>query len=184
MLANEGRVIGAACNQGAIDKIPVNEECALQGIDHSARKSYHGVAPGLLLGTFHVAEGDVHTTDIACLPVDDYQFAVVAVVGLAGEHGEMDWIERDYIDACHTHALKEAVLDLPTAYVVVNDAYLNSFASLGNKGVGNELTQSIVLEDVDVDMDVVPGLGNILEEFGEEGVTVGHDVNHVVLERQ
>ena len=33
-------------------------------------------------------------------------------------------------------------------------------------------------------MDVVPGLGNILEEFGEEGVTVGHDVNHVVLERQ
>ena len=136
----------------------------------------------LLIGALDIAKGDVHATDITRKTVDNNNLAVVAVVGLAGEHREMDGQEGSHVNACHSHAFEEAVLDFPTAHIVVDNPYLHSLTGLGNQCVRNEVAKGIVLEDVHVDVDMVLGLCNVLEELGEEGIAVGHDVHEIVLE--
>ena len=56
-----------------------------------------------------------------------------------------------------THSLKEAPLDLPTAYIVVDDTHAHPTPCLGDKGIGHKDTQGVVLEDIDIDMDMVAG---------------------------
>ena len=107
---------------------------------------------------------------------------MVTIVGLAGEHREVDGQERHDVDTRHAHALEEAMLHFPTTHIVVDDTHLNTLASLGYQGIGNEKSQGVVLEDVHIDMDMMLGLGNVLQQFREESIAIRHDVHEIVLE--
>ena len=107
---------------------------------------------------------------------------MVTIVGLAGEHREVNGQERHHVDTCHAHAFEETMLHLPTTHIVVDDTHLNTLASLGYQGIGNEKSQGVVLEDVHIDMDMMLGLGNVLQQFREEGIAIRHDVHEIVLE--
>ena len=96
----------------------------------------------------------------------------------------MDGQEGSYLDAGGTHVLEKRAAYRPAAHVVVDDAYLDATAGLVDEGIGDEAPQGVVVEDVDIDVDVVTGGGNVAEQFGEEGIAVGHDVYLVVLEGQ
>jgi hypothetical protein len=74
-------VVFAVREQSAINEIPVYKKSPLQGVDCSPLHLEHRVAPLFR----DVAQGDVHTTDEACLSIDDNELAVIAVVNLAGK---------------------------------------------------------------------------------------------------
>ena len=109
---------------------------------------------------------------------------MVAVVGLAGELGEVDGQEGVYLDALFAHALEEGGGHLPAAYVVEDDAHADALAGTVDEGVGHEVAQRVVLEDVDVDVYVVTGGGNVAEQAVNEGVAVGVDADVVDAEGQ
>ena len=180
----QGWVVAAVGDERSVDEVPVDEERALQTVHHAARQPQHGVAPRLSARPLHIAQGDVHATNVAHLSVDDNQFAVVAVVGLAGERGEMHGQVRHHLDTVAAHGLEERAVYLPAAHIVVDDTHLDTLLGFLSQCVGNKASQRIVLDDVHVDMDVVARLADVLQQLGEEGVAVGHDVDGVVLERQ
>ena len=180
MLKGEGRIIDAVGDERTVDEIPVNEECPLQGIDDGTLQTQHGVAP--LVG--HVALGDVHASDISHRSVEDDDFTVVAVVDLTGECGEMYGQVGLHVDTLLAHPFEEPSADAPAPYVVVDDAHLDTLMGFVDECVGNEVAQRVFLKDVYVDVDMMLCLANVGQQFREEGVAVGHDVDASHLEGQ
>ena len=174
------RIVFGIVEQRRVDKIPVDEEGALKSVDTAALNAEHRVAPPVL----HVAHGNVHAPDIAHAAVDDEKLAVVAIVSPAGEGGEAHGHERLHLDALAAHALEETGGHVPAPYVVVDDAHLDALARLGHKGVADELTQGIVLEDVDVDVNVAGGTRYVAQQGWKELIAVGEHLDVVATERQ
>ena len=116
------------------------------------------------------------------MAVDDAHLAVVAVVHLAGEGRELHRHEGVNLHAGVAHALIEIGLHLPVSHVVVDNPYLHAPAGMAYQGIGNEVAQGVVVEDVAVDVDVVARAGHVAQEGMKEGVAVGEDVHLVVLE--
>ena len=178
------RIVFLLAQHGAVHEIPVYQEGTLQGVDATPLDAHHGVAPGLTACALDVAQGDVHAADIAHEAVDDDDLAVVAVVGLAGEAREAYGHERLYLDACHPHALEEAVLHVPAAHVVVDHSHLYALAGLGYQRVGDQTSQGVVLEDIDVDVDMALGGGYVLQEPGEELIAVAEHLHLIIIKGQ
>ena len=143
-----------------------------------------GVAPALPLSAFYISCGNVHAANIPYPSVNDTELAVVAVVHLAGEGWELDGHEGMHLNAGIAQTLEETAFDIPTAHIIVDDAHLYATTGLADEGVGYEMTQSVVIEDIGVEMNVVTGLADVVQQGTEKVVTVGEDVGLVVLERQ
>ena len=143
---------------------------------------YHGTLP--LWRSLHVAHSDVHAANKGIASIDHYQFAVVSVVDLAGEGREMDRHERSHLDACLPHTLEEGRWHTPTTHVVVDKSHLYAFAGPVDERIGHETSQWVVFDDVGIDVDVVAGLANSVQESKEKVVAVGININLVVAERQ
>ena len=107
-----------------------------------------GVAPLLLACAFHVSQGYIHAADVARSAVDDAEFAVVAVVHLAGEHGETHGHERLNLHATPRQVVEKAVANAPTTHVIVYQTHLYALLSLVDEGVGNQSAQRIVFNNV------------------------------------
>ena len=89
---------------------------------------------------------------------------MVAIVHLAREcrktHGD-EW--------AHPHTfgfqtIEKAVVHIPTSHIVVDDAHLYPLPRFVNQCIGNELPQGIVVKNIGVDVDVVGGLSDGLEQ--------------------
>ena len=158
------RIITMVGKQGAVDEIPIDEKGALQRIDDSAPHLQMGVAPGNATPATNVAQGNVHSANKSYRTIDDTEFAMVAIVHLAREcrktHGD-EW--------AHPHTLgfqtiEKAVVHIPTSHIVVDDAHLYPLPRFVNQCIGNELSQGIVVKNIGVDVDVVGGLSDGLEQ--------------------
>ena len=89
-----------------------------------------------------------------------------------------------YLDTLLAHAFKETVTHTPAAHIVIGDTHLDTLAGFVNQCVSHQISQWVILNDIHVDMDVVCGSTDILQQFREEGIAIGHDVYLVVLEGQ
>lgn len=122
------------------------------------------VSPSEFASAFDIACGEVHATDESYLTIDDHQFSVVAVVDFRGESGELHGHESVDVDAGIAHALIKASFHLPACHVVVDDPHFHAFLSFVDERVGDEVAQCIVGEDEDVDMYMVAGLADLVEQ--------------------
>ncbi len=187
-----GRIVNAVGDERPVHEIPVDEKCLLNAVDRSALDAQVGVAPlapasqrgQSLAHTLDITQGDIHAADEARLAVDDAYLAVVAVVDLAGERREMHGDERTDHDTGTAHALEEASAHPPASHIVIDDPHLDALARLVDEHVGQQVSQGIVGKDVDRQMNVLPRTADGLEQGEVKGVTVGKDVDAVVLERQ
>ena len=177
-------IIFPAGDERAIDEIPVDEESPLHGIDNAPSQAEMGVAPGLVAGTLHVAQGNVHAADESRGAVDDAELAVVAVVHFPGEGRKPHGHEGLHLYAALAHPFEEPAFHVPASHVVVNDTHLHPLPSLGDEGIGKEPPQGVVGEDVGAEMDVVVCACNGFQQGGKEMVAVGIDVGFVVFEGQ
>ena len=182
--AVQGRIVFPIADKGTVNEIPIDEECPLQTIDSTTLKPDHGVAPMTQSPTLHIAQGDIHAANVAYAPVNDHYLAVVAIVDLAREGTETDRHERPRLDALLTHSLEEGAFDFPTTHIVIDKTHLNALACLVDEHIGNEISQGIVLKDVEIHVNALTCRANDLQEVGEERLTIGENLHTVVLERQ
>ena len=59
------------------------------------------------------------------------------------------------------------VVNIPASHIVVNDTYFYSLVCFIDKCIGNELSQGIVIKNIGIDMDVVGGFPDGLEQSQE-----------------
>ena len=76
------RIILTVREQCTVHEIPVLEEGTLQSHHAPTLHAQHRVAPRHRTRSFHIAQGDVHTTDIAHATINDNNLAVIPVVHL------------------------------------------------------------------------------------------------------
>ena len=72
--------------------------------------------------------------------------------------------------------------DLPTAHIVVYQAYLDTLTGLIHQRIGHQTSQGVVLDDVQIKMDMVLGTGNIFQQFRNKGIAISDNVNLIILE--
>ncbi len=72
---------------------------------------------------------------------------MVPIVCLACEGREFHWHKSVDFNAAFTHALKELISNVPTAYVVVYESYLYALLCLVYKCVGYKVAYSVVGND-------------------------------------
>ena len=84
--------------------------------------------------------------------VDDYEFAVVAIVHFACEYREVNGKEGECLDASVGHAAEETSGHTPTAHVIVYQTHLNAPLCRIDERVGNEVSYGVVLNDVSVNV--------------------------------
>ena len=99
-------MVGKQC---AVDKIPIDEEGALQRIDNSSSHLQMGVAPGNATSSTNVAQGNIHSTNKSYLAINDTKFAMVAIVHFAGEGGEAHRHKSVDVYAAVAHSLENAL---------------------------------------------------------------------------
>ena len=174
-------IILPVAEQRAVNEVPVDKECALQGVDGPARKAHHGVAPSLAL---HIAYGEVHAANEAHLTVYHHYLAVVAVVDAAGELGEAHRKERQCLYALLAHALEELVANLKASHIVVDEPDLHALSRLVDEQVAEHPPEGIVLEDVDVYVYVAFGSCHGGHQCRKELVAVGIYLSRAVPEGQ
>ena len=120
------------------------------------------IAPLLFPSALHIALGDVHATDKSYPAVYHAYLAVIAVVHLAGKRRKPYRHERMHIDARFPHALKEGILHLPAAHVIVYQSDFHSLFRLVYQGISHQIAQGIILEDVGIQMDMMLSLTYII----------------------
>ena len=167
----------------AVDEIPVDKECTLQGVHHTATQTHVGVAPGqsATMQSLDIAQSYVHSAYESLRAVDDAYLAVVAIVHLTGEGRKSYGHERTHLYACLTHTVEEPFGHSPATYIVVYQAHLYPFARLGNKGITYKTAQRVVGYDVCVKMNVVGGTLYGLQQSRKELIAVGVEFYSVVL---
>ena len=158
------RVVLRPRNMRFRSRRPVAQERGLESGGAASFDPEVGVAPCAPLRAADVAVGDVHAADESDAAVYHDDLAVVAVIDLAGEEREFDVQEGVYFDPGVAHPFEKGVLGTPAAYVVVEDAYPDAFARLCDQGVPQAATRLVVVEDVILDMDVVPCAGDLLHQ--------------------
>ena len=156
------RIILAVGYQCAVYEIPVYQECSLDGVHAASLDTKMGIAPTLSAVALHIAQGDVHAADESHLAIYHAQLTVVAIIHLAREGREAHRHEGMHIDSGISHALKEAVLHLPTPHIIVNQSDLHALLRLVDQGVGDEVAQRVFLDDIGIEMDMLLGLSYII----------------------
>ena len=121
-----------------------------------------GISPSLLLGTFHIPQGDVHTTNEAYPAIYHAQLAVVAIIHLAGKGRETHRHKGMHVDARISHSLEEGILHLPAAHIIIDEAYLHALFRLVYQGISHQIAQGVVFQDISIQMDMVLSLPYII----------------------
>ncbi len=88
------------------------------------------------------------------------------------------------VDAGIAHTLIERVLHFPAAHIVVDDAHLHAVPGAVDECVGDDVTELVIFKDEDVDMDMMLGETDGMEQGGEERIAGGVERHVVVFERQ
>ena len=112
---------------------PIGEEGDLELADGGADDAQLCVAPGAVVDSVAVAAGDIHAAGVACLAVDDDDFAVGAAVHLAVEEGGEELLERLHLDAVLSHAVVVAAVDEEVGAAVVYQAYVDALGGLADE---------------------------------------------------
>ena len=158
--------------QRTVNKVPVNQESALNAIHTAPLDTQMGITPKhplascfLPLASFLLApdipRGDVHTTNEPDLSINHAQLSVVTIVHLTGKGREFHRHEAMYLNARIPHPFKERALHVPAAHIVVDHPHLHMLLGLVNQRVSNHVSQFVVVEDIRVDMDMMLRLGHI-----------------------
>ena len=130
-------IVGAVGDKCAVNEVPVDEECPLQGIDDAAFQSQHGVSPSCI----YISQGNIHAPHVAHTSVNDDEFSVVSIVDLTGKCWEVDGQVSMYFNTFLTHAFKETVTNTPASHVVVDYTHLDTFAGFVYQCVGYQIPQ-------------------------------------------
>ena len=162
---------------------PVAQERGLEPGGTAAFDAEMGVAPCAPLRAADIAVGDVHAADESDAAVYHDDLAVVAVIDFAGEEREFDVQEGVYFNPGVAHPFEKGVLCTPAAYVVVEDANPDALARLCDQGIPQAATRLVVVEDVILDMDVVPCAGDLLHQRLHLRLSVGIDGDAAAVER-
>ena len=164
---------------------PVAQEGDLQPCDAAALDPEVGVAPRPPFRAAHVAVGDVHAADETHAAVDDHDLAVVAVIDLAGEARELHVQEGVHLDPFAAHPLEERFADAAASHVVVEDPHVHPLPGLFHECVAQAPPRFVIAEDVVLQVDVVPGPGDLAEQslHFAAPVGVGSDAAAVCLNR-
>ena len=160
-------IIALVTQLRAVHEIPVDEEGTLQGVDTTTLDAHHRVAPSSLMTALHIAQGEIHATDIAYPAIDDENLTMVAVVHLTCKRGETYGHEGFHLDSLDTHPLKETVVHAPASHGIIEHTHLHALTSLGYQGIRDESSQGIVLKDIDINMDMVPRRGDVTQQRRE-----------------
>ena len=155
----------------------------MQRIDYVAAKLKVGVAPASCISALDISEGYVHSADETKQSVDYAQLAVVAVVHLPGECRELHGHERVYLHTSFAHPLEELVAHAPASHVVIYHPYFYSLTCLVYQGIGKEVAQWVVGNDVGAQVDVALGVGDGFEQGREELIAVGVSLSAAGKER-
>ena len=180
----KGWIILLTADERPIHEIPIYQKGTLYGVHGSPAHLHVRISPWLFGRTAYVAHGNVHATDKTYLPIYDGQLAVIAVVYLASECRKVHWHERTHINTGVAKPLKIPAWNLPTTHIVVNQAHLNALPRLVNQGIGNQLRQRVVFDDVRIDVYVMLGTAYRLQQTKEEVGPFSIDFHLVVLEWQ
>ena len=131
----------------------------MQRVDDTSRHTQHRVAPRRR----DIAFGNIHASDIAYPTIDDNQLAVVAVVHLRSECGEVDGKEGMYLNTLFTHTFKEAAPNLPTAHIVVDDTDTHTFTSFVYEGICHQVSKSIIFDNIHIDVDMMGSRSDVVQ---------------------
>ena len=149
-------IITRVGQQGTVNKIPVDEECTLQGIDYSTRDAHVSVAPRPTFHTFYITHGDIHAADEARLSVDDAKLPMIAIVHFARQCREPYRNEGPDFDTLAFHSVEELIADIPATHVVIDNPHFNALPHLVYQGIGNEHSECVVVDNVGIDMNMMP----------------------------
>ena len=83
-----------------------------------------------------------------------------------------------------THTLEESMTDSPAPHSIINNTHFHTLLGLCYQGIRHHISQSIIIEDIGVEMDMFLCLADVLQEGMEEMITVGEDIHLVILKRQ
>ena len=126
----------------------------------------------------------IHAAYESGAAVYDDDFPVITVVYLVGEVGEAYFQETAHFDAGFAHLLEEPGGDVPTAYVVVDDAHLDAGAGAFYQDVAHQAADGVVFEDVGFDVDVLSGALHFAQQGGEQCVAGGIGFHQVSVKRE
>ena len=129
----------------------------------------------------HIAQGEIHATDIAYPAIDDENLTMVAVVHLTCKCGETYGHEGFHLDSLDTHPLKETVVHAPASHGIIEHTHLHALTSLGYQGIRDESSQGIVLKDIDINMDMVPRRGDVTQQRREEIIAIRQDLHLIII---
>ena len=108
------------------------------------------------------------------MAIDNHHFAVVAVVILFAQEGDVYGGER-----LHLHPAVGEGMVVPALFVVydvvVHQAYLNPLGSFGGQGIADVLSDVVGLELEKQEMDVVLGGVDVVHQGIQHGVEGGVD---------
>lgn len=159
--------------------IPVGHERGLKPIRSRTCETYVGVSPDAKLVAEGIAVGYIHPPDVAYFPINDDEFAVVAIVDLTcqerKDHGE----EGVHFYPFLLQLLEKTRGSLPAPHMIVDDTYLDPFAGFESEEVCEGSACVIIGEDIILYVDVFFGLSDVLVEVCHLGVPIGKDLEGV-----
>ena len=135
------------------DKVPIGQKDNLQHADRLPFEFEVRIPPRSQFGACHVALGNVDAPGETDLPIHNQNFAVVAVVDLAGQPRKDNAHETFHLDTGLLQVADKSTAQSPTAYIVVDQTDFDSLLCLLNQYVGNLAAQWIIFNDVVLEMD-------------------------------
>ena len=150
-------------------------------VDESLGRQFQGNS---FLLSLNITCGNIHTSDITHLTVDDTDLTVITVVYLSGKGRELHRHEGMHLYTLITHTFEEGTVYTPATYRIVDHAYLNTLFCLCDQRVGHHISQGIIIKNIRIQMDMMFGLSYIPQESMKEMIAVGIDIHMVILERE
>ena len=114
-----GGIVYFVVQQILADNIPVDQESGLESVHSFPDYPEMGVAPDAPFRALLIPVGNIHSSHIADLSVDNNDLPVITVIDFAGEDRESYFQEGMYFYTCILHLVKETVLYVPATYVIV-----------------------------------------------------------------
>ena len=176
------RVVRAREQQFLRGELPVRQEAGLKFGDGRPAHAHVGVAPFPAAYAGRVAFSDVHAAEVADPAVDHHHLAVVAVVRVARQEGNLDLDEGLHLDPSGFHAAEETLAG-KIRRVVVLQPDLQALPRLAHQHVLDLAAYGVVLNLEELEMDVAAGGLQVGEQVGEHGVEIGVDAYVIARHR-
>ena len=164
--------------------VPHGQEDALQIAHGISFKMYVHIVPFTdFRQSVDVVVGNVHAAGITYLSVNHYYFPMVAVYGMVYP-GKSDRVELDDFDALGMDGFQMVFLQWlvvgPVAEGIEHGADFNSLLDFLCQKAEQGIGYGVVAEVEVFQMDMMPGMADILEEI-DELVMAGHQQFHFIV---